>query len=217
MGGGLLGINPFKLGTGFQSLAGIVNSELPKMTNVTNGFTSSMENMSVKFQDFKENGITPIIEDFKTFGEQLIPQVGQALTDSFAAIADGEAPLRRLETTIKALVVRLMAAAAAAAVLSFFLGGPGGAMGTFKGFGGFFKGLTGLVSPFAEGGIVSGPTNALIGEYPGARSNPEVVAPLSKLKKMLGTTGAVQGEFVLRGEDLIIALERANKSRNRML
>lgn len=169
------------------------------------------------FQDLNTQAVKPLVEDFKTFGEQLIPQVGQALTDSFAAIADGEAPLRRLETTIKALVVRLMAAAAAAAVLSFFLGGPGGAMGTFKGFGGFFKGLTGLVSPFAEGGIVSGPTNALIGEYPGARSNPEVVAPLSKLKKMLGTTGAVQGEFVLRGEDLIIALERANKSRNRML
>jgi len=169
------------------------------------------------FQDLNTQAVKPLVEDFKTFGEQLIPQVGQALTDSFAAIADGEAPLRRLETTIKALVVRLMAAAAAAAVLSFFLGGSGGAMGTFKGFGGFFKGLTGLVSPFAEGGIVSGPTNALIGEYPGARSNPEVVAPLSKLKKMLGTTGAVQGEFVLRGEDLIIALERANKSRNRML
>ena len=35
-------------------------------------------------------------------------------------------------------------------------------------------------------GIVSGPTQALIGEYPGAGSNPEVVAPLDKLKSMIG-------------------------------
>jgi hypothetical protein len=43
---------------------------------------------------------------------------------------------------------------------------------------------------FADGGIVSGPTNALIGEYVGARSNPEVVAPLDKLKSIIG--GQVQ-------------------------
>lgn len=218
MGGGLLGINPFKLGTGFQTLAGIVKSELPKMTNVTNGFTSSMENMSAKFQDFKVNGIEPVIENFKTFGEQIIPQIGVALQEGFAAIADGEPPLKRLGTILKGLVVRLMAAAAAAMLLGAFLGGATGGSAILTKLGGIkglFTSFSGI--EFAKGGIVSGPTNALIGEYPGARSNPEVVAPLSKLKKMLGTTGAVQGEFVLRGEDLIIALERANKSRNRML
>ena len=39
---------------------------------------------------------------------------------------------------------------------------------------------------FAQGGVVSGPTHALIGEYAGARSNPEVVAPLDKLKSIMG-------------------------------
>ena len=67
----------------------------------------------------------------------------------------------------------------------------------------------------ARGGIVSGPTTALIGEYPGARSNPEVVAPLSKLKTMIGGGGAMQGEFVLRGQDLVVALQRAERNRNR--
>lgn len=38
---------------------------------------------------------------------------------------------------------------------------------------------------FAEGGIVSGPTNALIGEYAGARRNPEVVAPLDRLTSII--------------------------------
>jgi hypothetical protein len=38
---------------------------------------------------------------------------------------------------------------------------------------------------FANGGIVSGPTNALVGEYAGAQNNPEVIAPLSDLQNML--------------------------------
>lgn len=40
--------------------------------------------------------------------------------------------------------------------------------------------------PLAQGGLAFGPVNALIGEYAGARSNPEVVAPLDKLQNMLG-------------------------------
>ena len=39
--------------------------------------------------------------------------------------------------------------------------------------------------PLAKGGIAYGPTNALIGEYAGASSNPEVVAPLSKLRELI--------------------------------
>ena len=65
---------------------------------------------------------------------------------------------------------------------------------------------------FANGGIVSGPTMGLIGEYPGAKSNPEVVAPLDKLKDMLGGNGG--GSFVLRGSDLVLALNRSETSLN---
>ena len=65
---------------------------------------------------------------------------------------------------------------------------------------------------FANGGILSGPTMGLMGEYPGAKSNPEVVAPLDKLKSMMG--GGGNGEFVLRGSDLVLALQRSNYSLN---
>jgi hypothetical protein len=42
---------------------------------------------------------------------------------------------------------------------------------------------------FAEGGLVSGPVLGLVGEGPGTnRSNPEVIAPLNKLKDMIGST-----------------------------
>ena len=74
---------------------------------------------------------------------------------------------------------------------------------------------------FANGGIVSSPTLGLMGEYPGARSNPEVIAPLDKLKNMIGERGGsnvqVAGEFVLKGQDLVVALQRANNNRNRII
>jgi hypothetical protein len=53
--------------------------------------------------------------------------------------------------------------------------------------------------PFAKGGIVYGPTNALIGEYAGANSNPEVVAPLNKLKELI-TPASQALEVVLGGQ-----------------
>jgi hypothetical protein len=77
------------------------------------------------------------------------------------------------------------------------------------------------IPKFADGGIVSGPTMGLMGEYPGAKSNPEVIAPLNKLQSMIGDKGPsnvnVGGEFVMRGSDLVVVLDRANKNRNRLI
>lgn len=66
-------------------------------------------------------------------------------------------------------------------------------------------------SKFASGGIVSGPTLGMVGEYPGAQSNPEVIAPLDKLKSMIGGAGG-GGTFVLRGQDLLLSVQKAQKS-----
>lgn len=73
------------------------------------------------------------------------------------------------------------------------------------------------VTAFAEGGIVSGPTLGLMGEYPNARSNPEVIAPLDKLQGMLNT-GSQSGyvaSTTITGRDLAIVLERYNKDSKR--
>ena len=73
---------------------------------------------------------------------------------------------------------------------------------------------------FAKGGIVSSPTLGLVGEYSGARANPEVIAPLDKLKSMIGDRGQsvnVSGEFSLKGQDLVVALQRANRNRDRII
>jgi TP901 family phage tail tape measure protein len=79
---------------------------------------------------------------------------------------------------------------------------------------------SGAVAAFANGGIVSGPTLGLMGEYAGAKSNPEVIAPLDKLKNIIGGGQAQQvnvgGEFRLNGQDLVVALQRAEKQRGRI-
>lgn len=67
--------------------------------------------------------------------------------------------------------------------------------------------------PFAQGGVVSGPTFALVGEYPGASNNPEVIAPLDKLRNMLAPIGVGTGgvRFEIEGRKLVGVL--ANETR----
>jgi hypothetical protein len=72
---------------------------------------------------------------------------------------------------------------------------------------------------FANGGIVSGPTLGLVGEYPGASTNPEVIAPLDKLKSLIGDTGNGGNGFIaetrISGRDLAIVLNRYNQDLKR--
>lgn len=68
---------------------------------------------------------------------------------------------------------------------------------------------------FADGGIVSGPTYALVGEYAGARNNPEVIAPLNKLRDLMpeagGTPVVLDHEIVIDGSKLKILLRNINR------
>jgi len=67
---------------------------------------------------------------------------------------------------------------------------------------------------FANGGIISGPTLGLMGEYPGARNNPEVVAPLDKLQSLIGGSGGGTLEARISGNDLLILMNKAGRNNN---
>jgi hypothetical protein len=67
---------------------------------------------------------------------------------------------------------------------------------------------------FADGGIISGPTMGLMGEYPGASHNPEVVAPLDKLKSLIGGSGGGTLEARISGNDLLILMNKAGRTNN---
>ena len=66
----------------------------------------------------------------------------------------------------------------------------------------------------AKGGLAFGETLATVGDNPGARFDPEVIAPLSKLEKMMGG-GAVQVHGRISGNDILLSNARAERDRNR--
>ena len=66
-----------------------------------------------------------------------------------------------------------------------------------------------LIPEFAAGGLVTGPTTALIGEGVGTTaSNPEVVAPLDKLKQYMGGGSNVTVTGRLVGNDIYLSQMR---------
>jgi len=154
----------------------------------------------------------------RNLGMEMSGIFGPMLANSFTQMFEtGKFGFASLLDGLKKMAIQLAATAAAAFALNLLLGGVGMA-GFGKGSGGFkniFKGLggggLGGLMPFANGGIVSGPTPALVGEYTGARTNPEVIAPLSKLQNMMG--GNVT--FTISGDNLVGTLNRANKTRAR--
>lgn len=82
-----------------------------------------------------------------------------------------------------------------------------------------FELAKGKVLGLATGGLVTGPTMALVGEGAGTTaSNPEVVAPLDKLKGMLNGAGGVQQVEVygrISGNDIFISNQRGGINRLR--
>lgn len=73
--------------------------------------------------------------------------------------------------------------------------------------------------PFANGGVIYGPTLGLMGEYAGASNNPEVVAPLDKLRGLIQPVDAFGGggtvEFKIKGRSLVGIYNRETNLKNR--
>lgn len=136
-------------------------------------------------------------------------------TNLFSAIGDS---IKKLVVEIGKAIAKALIFAGILTLLGSAFPALGAILPTGPGaFGKLFKsGLFG--TPFESGGLVYGPVNALIGEGTGTnRRNPEVVAPLDKLKAIIGDTGG--NGFVastrLTGSDLLLVVERAKRQRDR--
>ena len=67
---------------------------------------------------------------------------------------------------------------------------------------GIYQGMMKSQIPaYRDGALAYGPSLGMIGEYANARTNPEVIAPLDKLKPMMGG-GAGEVEFRIKGQEL---------------
>lgn len=69
------------------------------------------------------------------------------------------------------------------------------------------------IPKYAEGGLAYGKTLGIFGEYANASTNPEVVAPLSKLRDLIEPAGGVGGEVVfhIAGRDLVGVLNKRSQ------
>jgi hypothetical protein len=145
---------------------------------------------------------------FAGFGQMLLGTLAGIMSELGKAAIGIGITMKAIKTSFKNPGTAIAAGIALVAVSKFISTKVAGMVsGGGGGGGGKPQGLT----PFANGGIVSGPTPALVGEYTGAKTNPEVIAPLNKLQNMMG--GNVN--FVISGDNLVGTLNRANKTRSR--
>lgn len=133
------------------------------------------------------------------------------------AIVHGESFADSFITALKAMAAQLIATIALVAILATLLvvatGGLAGlSMESLLVGMKAVSASSGISIPFlAEGGIVTSPTLAMIGEGREA----EAVIPLSKLPQMAGAGGTVTVVGKLSGQDILLSSEKANRTRSR--
>ena len=180
--------------------------------------------------------VTGIIDGFIGLytGIQTVVGIIQLLTGASAAHAATkgvEATAETTEATVRATTAATNAAASAAIITANKLEAASWkelaaseymaahAYIPFAGFGiamGFVTAMLAATAAagipmLAEGGIASGPTLAMVGEYAGASGNPEVIAPLDKLRGMLAPTASMdfsKVRFEIKGRTLVGILEK---------
>jgi len=153
--------------------------------------------------------------------KSLVESVGNTFQSMIVNVANSKNPFETLTNAVKQLVIDLAAAAAKMFLIKALMSVINPAAGAAKGIGGLLGGIIGF-GAHAEGGVTTGPSIGLIGE-----AGPEAILPLDRFKGFVDQAGrmgamSVMGngggggnsEFVLRGNDLVLAMQRSNYSLN---
>ena len=175
-------------------------------------FEGSLSNTWKLWAEFNNNLETEVertVELGKAFGEALgsamsgmVTTIGETLGDLMSMPAEGmENPIKGILTVLGNALKSLGAALitysgiveAVKKVLSkLWTSGPGGiaaaigiAIGAIAG-GQALLNKAAKLPKLANGGLAYAPTLAMVGDNPGAASDPEVIAPLSKLRSYMG-------------------------------
>ena len=181
-----------------------------------------------------QRGLMATDEALRLYNEYAAESAGitgvfsSSFTDLSNALLQGQSIGDALGNVFRKLAADIAAAAIKAlifkSILGALTGGTSAALGGLAGantsFGSIFGRFLGL--RMAEGGITQGPTPALIGE-----AGPEAVLPLDKLGAFVdraakigansmggGQNMNLNGEWRLQGQDLVLALQRAEFARN---
>jgi len=192
------------------------------MQNQANATTNAINNLNESQKSLSELG--------NMVGGQLSGAFSELGNSMVASLGLGEGALGSFTASFLAAALDAVGAALSVSVANAIAGASAGSLlagpvapivlpALIAGMVGLVKSQFASVPKFANGGIVSGPTMGLMGEYPGAKSNPEVIAPLDKLQGMMGGKSQnvnVGGQFKINGQDLVVALQRADRNRSRI-
>lgn len=151
------------------------------------------------------NAASLAVTNAATSGEASFKKLGQAALKAAADVA--RAALIEVVTT--ALADSFKKLGLLAIPLAAGIAGLAGGV-----FNSILKGLK--IPALASGGLAFSPTLAVVGDNRGAGSDPEVIAPLSKLKQYLGGNNQVVGTFRVAGRDLELVLERSQADSQRV-
>jgi predicted transcriptional regulator len=185
-----------------KSFSQIVQDFDKLMTDVSNAIASMGEDIAVAFGEAIGGAMSGQQDVLANFGDAILTALGGFMSQVGKMLIAYAISIEKLQTAFanptEALIAGIALVAIGSAIKNSMKKGPS-------------------VPAFADGGIVSGPTLGLMGEYPGASSNPEVIAPLDKLKGMLKTndSSGFVASTSIQGRDLAIVLERYNRDSSR--
>lgn len=202
-----------------------VTSTIDRLADVNLTAATSLEAFGAKFVETRNSalqftkGTSEGLKQAIDLSGGLAYEFSQNLGNAIAgAIINGDNFAESFVTALKAMAAQLIATIALVAILAALLVIATGGIGSLslQSLGVGMKAVaasSGIQIPFlAEGGIVTAPTLAMVGE--GGES--EAVIPLSKLPQIAGATGgAVEVYGRLSGQDILLSTEKANRTRSR--
>ena len=173
---------------------------------------------NVRNYDLEEKKLKELTSSYENFANMLAGNVTNGLMSVWDALEQGTNPLDAIGQMFLNIAKSIAAAIIQATIFEAILTAFPELKAIFRASGAL-QSAFGYSGPQATGGITNGPSMALVGE-----AGPEAIIPLSKLSGMLNTTfsagamsgggGVGGGSFVLRGNDLVLALQRSNHSLN---
>lgn len=203
-----------------------VSEDTNKAIESTTEYKKSLDPLLKNIEKFKEQGLMFGPQNDESYQRMITMQdvyndsvsnFGSIFANSMeTAMTSQENFFSAFIKNLKQAIAKQLAMLAALEITGLLLGGIGGGKLTStlpSGAGNLLKGII----PFAQGGLVTGPTTALIGEGIGTTaSNPEVVAPLDRLKQFMGGgTQNVVVEGVIKGNDIFLSNRNTGYNRQR--
>tara|TARA_R110000737_G_scaffold76921_3_gene107821 strand:+ start:1574 stop:3991 length:2418 start_codon:yes stop_codon:yes gene_type:complete len=168
----------------------LVNGSMEGMKESVNETSNAFKGLGQNIS----NALVDAVFEAKSFGDSLV-EIGKQILKTLLAEAIGNAIVNAASSKNLANNV-----SGGLTIPAFITAGVGA--------------VTGAMPQLASGGLAFGETMSIVGDNKNAAIDPEVIAPLSKLKQYMGG-GSTNVYGRISGDDIVISNTRASRDRNR--